>query len=206
MKRLRKKYPNQKIKFYHCGEYGEKTERPHHHACLFNFDFPDKELWTIRDQIRLYRSKSLEELWPFGNSTIGEVTFDSAAYVARYILKKINGTKALAHYQGRKPEYSTMSRGGRSGKGISHEWFRNYANDLYPKDFTVIRGKKIKIPKYYDRCLELTNPEQYGLIKLERIKNALSNPDNNTARLRAGEIIKKQQIAVLPRTLETQEK
>jgi len=94
-----------------------------------------------------------------------------------------------------------MSRGGRSGKGIAFQWFDNFANDLYPKDFTVIRGKKIKIPKYYDRQYDLTNPEEFGQIKLERIKNALSNPDNNSARLHAAEIIKKQQTAPLIRTL-----
>ena len=63
MKRLRKRFGSG-IRFFHCGEYGEKFARPHYHACLFNFDFPDKVLYTIRDEIRLYRSAILEELWP----------------------------------------------------------------------------------------------------------------------------------------------
>ena len=46
MKRLRKRFPNDNIRYYHCGEYGEQLNRPHHHACLFNFDFPDKKLLT----------------------------------------------------------------------------------------------------------------------------------------------------------------
>lgn len=204
MKRLRKAYCTGKdnpIKFFHCGEYGENTQRPHHHACLFNFDFPDKTLWSIRDGIRLYRSKSLERLWPFGHSTIGEVTFESAAYVARYVLKKITGEAAKAHYNGRIPEFCTMSRGGRTGRGLAYQWFEKYTDDVYPKDFIVIRGKKIKVPKYYDRCMELTNPESFGILKAVRLESAISNPDNNTARLHAGEVIKKAQTASLKRDL-----
>lgn len=204
MKRLRKEYPQKKhgaIKFYHCGEYGEKSERPHHHAAIFNFDFADKFHWQTRDGIPLYTSKTLEQLWPFGHSTIGEVTFESAAYIARYVTKKITGPPAQAHYKGRLPEYSTMSRGGRRGRGIAYGWFDRYSSDLYPKDFTVIRGKKIKIPKYYDRCMELVDPEEYGILKESRKQQALSNPDNNTARLHAGEVIKTQQVQQLKRQL-----
>lgn len=200
MKRLRKEFPKQHhgaIRYYHCGEYGEKSERPHHHACLFNFDFQDKKLYSIRDGIRLYTSRTLEKLWPFGNSTIGDVTFESAAYVARYVCKKITGDAAKDHYKGRLPEYGTMSR----RPGLSRAWFEKYSDDVYPKDFIVIRGKKIKVPKYYDRCFELTNPDEYATLKESRKTNAQENPDNNTARLHAGEAIKKQQYALLKRAL-----
>ena len=87
MKRLRKRFGDG-IRFYHCGEYGSLLGRPHYHACLFNFDFPDKYLWKENNGQKLYRSPSLEELWPYGYSSIGTVTFESAAYVARYILKR----------------------------------------------------------------------------------------------------------------------
>ena len=86
MKRVRKRFGTN-IRFYHCGEYGEKLGRPHYHACLFNFDFEDKILWKEINGQKLYISQSLSELWPFGFSTIGEVTYQSAAYVARYIMK-----------------------------------------------------------------------------------------------------------------------
>lgn len=213
MKRLRKRFSDNKyspidakywtnpVKFYHCGEYGEQNERPHHHACLFNFDFQDKKLWSIRDGVRLYRSAELEKLWPHGHSTIGEVTFESAAYVARYVTKKITGPPAADHYKGRKPEYSTMSRGGRTGRGLAHQWFENFTDDIYPKDFIVIRGKKIKVPKYYDKSYEIKAPFDMEQIKAYRLESALSNPDNNTARLLAGELIKKQKNQMLKRQL-----
>jgi len=171
MKRLRKKYGNN-IRFFHCGEYGEKNQRPHYHACLFNFDFQDKELWSIRDNVKLYRSQTLQELWPFGFSTIGEVTFESAAYVARYIMKKINGDKAKEHYQGKQPEYTTMSR----RPGIGKEWLNKYSSDVYPNDKIVVRNDLIcKPPKYYDQQFELDYPEIISKLKYIRKETARLN-------------------------------
>ena len=139
MKRLRKKFGSG-VRYYHCGEYGEKNGRPHHHACLFNFRFPDCEPLDIAgrssDLPPLYVSRSLLELWPFGLHTIGVVTFDSAAYVARYVMKKITGDKAASHYNGRLPEYTTMSR----RPGIGRAWYDKFKSDCYPSDELVIRG------------------------------------------------------------------
>ncbi|WP_217268498.1 rolling circle replication-associated protein, partial [Lactobacillus helveticus] len=75
-------------RFYMAGEYGESFDRPHFHACLFGLDFSDKKFYkTTKTGSILYTSKILEELWPFGYSTVGDVSFESAAYVARYIMK-----------------------------------------------------------------------------------------------------------------------
>lgn len=163
-KRLRKKY-GEGIRFFHCGEYGERFGRPHYHACIFNHDWDDKVLWQERDDIKLYTSESLAKLWPFGFATTGELTFESAAYVARYVVKKVFGEAAKpvqadgtpGHYVyidevtgevfDRKPEYVTMSR----GKGIGVPWLEKYAGDVYPDDFVVLRGKKMKPPKFYDQ-------------------------------------------------------
>lgn len=97
MHRLRKRVPS-KIRFFMCGEYGENFGRPHFHACIFGLDFVDKTLWQVRNGVKLYRSKKLESLWEFGYSSIGTVTFESAAYVARYIMKKVTGDAAETHY------------------------------------------------------------------------------------------------------------
>ena len=58
MKRLRKMF-GAGIRFFHCGEYGSINFRPHHHAIIFNFDFEDKVLWSVRSGVRLYRSAAL---------------------------------------------------------------------------------------------------------------------------------------------------
>ena len=152
MKRLRKQFGSN-IRYYHCGEYGEKFRRPHYHACIFNFDFPDKKIFKISNGHNLYTSVILSEIWPYGFSLIGDVTFQSAAYVARYIMKKVTGDLAKDHYEyidpdtgeiiNLKPEYTTMSRRPGLGKG----WFEKYKSDVYPDDFVILNGKKMKPPK-----------------------------------------------------------
>lgn len=217
MKRLRKKYPKQKIRFFHCGEYGKNEKeddpneigRPHYHACIFNFDFKDKEIWSVRDGIPLYRSDELERLWPFGFSTIGEVTFESAAYVSRYITKKITGEKAEDHYKHinldtgeineLEPEYTTMSR----RPGIGKDWYEIYKDDVQPSDYLIIRGKKVRPPKYYDALLEIEDEEEYKRVKAKRIKEAKKNPEENSReRLDTKETIKQTQFNMLKRGIE----
>ena len=105
MKRYREKFSGITIRFFMCGEYGENLEHskngklghPHYHACIFNHDFSDKRIHSRRDGIDLYTSPTLSKLWPHGYSTIGDVTFDSAAYVARYVLKKQLGKNSRSH-------------------------------------------------------------------------------------------------------------
>lgn len=191
MKRLRKYfYGNKKsaVRYFHCGEYGENFGRPHHHALLFNFDFPDKKLWKDKKGNPLFRSKILETIWPYGYSVIGSVNFATAAYVARYVIKKINGELAPGHYQGREPEYSTQSR----RPGIARSWYEKFKNtDLYPQDYVVLDGTKLKIPKYYNRCYELTNPKEYGTLRDVRIRKAKANENNQPDRLKAAEKIQR---------------
>lgn len=204
MKRLRKKFGS-KIRYFHCGEYGSRGDRPHHHACIFNFDFPDKELWSIREGVKLYRSKILEDLWPYGFCTIGDVTFESAAYVARYVVKKINKNKIYPHlydqhYKGRIPEYTTMSR----RPGIGRRWFDQFKTDVFPHGYVVIRnGIKCKPPKYYENIYELTNPEKFGILKKKRERLAFNDVDNSLARLKVRESVKLAQARMLERGIET---
>lgn len=211
MKRLRKKF-GAKIRFFHCGEYGEKFQRPHYHACIFNFDFPDKKLFNEVRGNRLYTSETLQSLWTFGFSTIGSVTFESAAYVARYITKKITGKLAESHYETmlpdgeliqRTPEYTTMSR----RPGIAKEWFQKFSKDIYPDDFVIIRGKKLKPPKYYDTQYEIYAPEELEKIKHLRKNNGLKHKPNNTRdRLAVREFIQQEKFSRLKRSYENDDK
>ena len=98
MKRLRKKF-GKGIRYYYCGEYGEKFHRPHYHLIIFGCEFPDKILWKIERGNRLWISEDLNKLWKKGYCSIGMVTFESAAYVARYVTKKITGKQANQHYE-----------------------------------------------------------------------------------------------------------
>lgn len=170
------------IRDYHAGEYGSLLGRPHHHAIIFNFDFPDKVFFRIHQGNKLYRSKILEELWPYGYSTIAEVNFNTAAYVARYCMKKVTGKVAKEHYKRflinddgevlkeftLKPEYNTMSR----RKGIGQGWFEKYHADIFPSDEVVVQTnngiRKFRVPKFYDTQFEILSPGQFLTIKKSR--------------------------------------
>jgi len=198
MKRFRKRFGNG-IRFFHCGEYGERFQRPHYHAAIFNFDFPDKELFKTKQGIKLFVSDALRELWPFGFSTVGSLTFESAAYVARYVMKKVSGPSADDHYKGRLPEYTTMSR----RPGIGKDWFDLYSSDVYPSDECIVRGRSCKPPRYYDSLLESDNPDLLAQIKVNRQTAALLRVvDNSTERLLVRERCKELQISKLVRELD----
>lgn len=203
IKRLRKKHGSG-VRYFHCGEYGSQMNRPHHHACLFNFTFKDKVLWTIRNGVRLYRSEELEKLWPFGFCTIGDVTFESAAYAARYCLKKVTNNRvhpkfAEDHYGNRIPEYITMSR----RPGIGREWYSKFKGDVFPDGFVTIRGGiRCRVPEYYERIFELTNPDIYASIKDVRGFKAFNDPDNKPDRLKEREFCHNEKAKRLERSYE----
>ena len=212
MKRLRKYAKRCRIRFFHCGEYGSKLGRPHYHACLFNWDFADKVVWSVRDGVTLYRSPKLESIWGLGFCTVGDVTFESAAYVARYVMKKVTGEKAAGHYGDLKPEYVTMSR----RDGIGKNWFDKFKNDIYPLDYAIVRGKKVRPPKFYDSLYELSDPEDFVRLKSARISRATvlvpafndflgksqMIDDNGFDRLPVKEEVTKSRLKELRRTLE----
>ena len=199
MKRLRKEF-GPGIRYFHCGEYGEKKARPHYHACLFNFDFPDKKLWATKLKNRLYTSDILNKKWGHGYCIIGDVTFDSAAYVARYILKKVTGEKADDHYGDRDPEYTTMSR----RPGIGRKFYDEFKNDIYPDDTVIIKGREMKPPKYYDNIYDLQNPSEFATIKYKRKLKAMEKSDyNDEDRLRVKEKCLKARLKNLKRSYES---
>ncbi|AXH74067.1 MAG: replication initiator protein [Microviridae sp.] len=180
MKRLRKRRPAG-IRFFAAGEYGELTARPHYHLLLLNTDFPDMRFYKpARSGDDLYTSKELEELWPFGHSDIGNVTFNSCAYVARYVVKKITGDKAAAHYAGRDPEFVLMSR--RPGIGLT--WYIAHGRDAYRHDTTICNGKEQNLPRYYDGKYEAFNPKRLAQLKSLRKRRALLQKHDNNSRRR----------------------
>jgi len=208
MKRLRKKYKNKKIRYYHCGEYGDKNFRPHYHAIIFGLEFDDQKLFTVNNGEKLYTSEKLEKLWPFGFSTIGTVTFESAAYVARYVMKKVNGKNAKNHYErvdsntgeiySLVPEYNTMSR----RPGIAAGWFDKYKDDVYPSDNIHLREKTFRPPKFYDKMYEHLMPNEMEKIKKQRMINMQKHATDNTSeRLEVKEQVKNAQLNKLIRSI-----
>jgi hypothetical protein len=209
IKRLRKFIAPAKLRYYMAGEYGTSFGRPHFHACIFGYDFHDKKLHqrTASGSV-LYTSKDLEKLWTYGYSSIGDVTFESAAYVARYIMQKQTGKVDPNHYTfcdlqtgeliKLLPEYNQMSL----KPGIGADWYKKYKNDVYPHDFVEIRGKKLKPPKYYDQLYSKENPYEYDQILYTREKQAKLRPEEHSyERLLVKETVQKAKLQQLKRKL-----
>lgn len=181
---------DKRIRFFACGEYGERFRRPHYHVLLFNFDFLDKYKWSNRNGKTLYRSNELERLWTYGYSAIGDVNFDTCAYCARYIFKKVNGKDAYLHYIQNvdvetgevkyfQKEFTTMSR----RPGIGRAWYEKFKKDLYKNDFQTEGGQKYKPCSYYDKIYDLDNHKDMESIKKQRLDAFRKKGDNNMSRL-----------------------
>lgn len=192
MKRLRKNFSPHPLRFFQCGEYGELTQRPHHHMILFGEDFC-KDRVTIaksRSGYDQYESPLLTSLWGKGRCTISEVSFESAAYVARYCLKKITGKGSKFAYMGRKPEFVTMSR----NPGIASGFFEEFKDDVYPHD-EIIPGPHRPAclpPRYFDKLLEKVDPEMYARVKKKRVEGLdfYTDPNSTDTRLATRERVK----------------
>lgn len=215
------------VRYYYCGEYGEKYKRPHYHLCLFGIDFNDKKLVKETDQShRLYESELLQKLWPHGQHILSELTWETAAYTARYSLAKVNGQLQnqlqeniqqgkkikLRHYEKidydtgeiitLQQEYNDMSR----KPGIGFPWLQKWETDVYKHhtSHVRIRGKKTQPPRYYDKIHKRNNPTHYEHIRKERNKATLKNwLQNTTPRLEAEEVITRRKIQTLKHHLET---
>lgn len=172
LKRLRARLAPKRIRFFLCGEYGEKLERPHYHAILFGHDFEDKILLESSGEHREYTSPLLAETWGKGGVHLGSVSFESACYVANYATKKITGKKAAEHYAGRKPEFVLMSRGGRKAGGIGRSFIEKFKSDVYPSDEVIVRGMPARPPRYYDQVVEAGSPGSLEGVKAKRVREA----------------------------------
>lgn len=206
-KRVRKRIGP--FRFFHCGEYGERSGRPHYHACVFGIDFPDKVYFKGDGPNRLYRSDVLDSLWKLGFVVIGSLTFESAAYVARYILKKVTGDAAEQHYSrvhvdtgevySISPEYVTMSR----RPGIGREWFQRYGDEVFPADEVISRGFAVRPPRYYDSLLEDAEPSVFDLVKRKRISDLREHAEDLTPeRLRVREKCAKARVSRFKRPVD----
>lgn len=222
MKRLRRKL-DCKIRYFAVGEYGYKCKhgiqvaevgcplcrvgRPHYHAILFNCSFDDLVAYknSYEDTPR-FTSPCLEKTWGYGFVDVGPLNHKSAAYCARYSLKKVGGAKADDHYltydmNGEvtwlQPEFALMSRGRPCEKhslidldcddcegGIGAKWFRKYWRDCYPHDEVPVAGMGIKkgIPRFYEEMFKEWYPEMLEEVKEKRRKERSKNRADNTPR------------------------
>jgi len=202
-KKLRKRHGP--FRFFMCGEYGDNLYRPHYHAALFGVGFPDRYPWRKSSAgFQLYRSPFLESVWDFGTAEIGELSFDSAAYVARYCMKKRTGKSADEHYArivpdtgeliSLVPEFARMSL----RPGIGAQWLDKYVDDILPRDAVVMEGKQVPIPRYY---LDRVSEDQRSAYVLRRYAASEGGVDSSPERLRVREIVARAGVSFKTRSL-----
>ena len=237
MKRLRKAFWHydadgkkvyEKIRYFHCGEYGNVCRhsfrldlqncpyctvgRPHYHAILFGCDFPDLVAYKGEGEDTRYTSPFLESIWKYGFVDVGNVNFESAAYVSRYILKKVTGPKADDHYMfidedgvcdWLEPEYCTMSR----RPGIGKDWFDSFVTDVFPSDEVPVpdmANPRVikKVPRYYEELFRREHPLRLEEIKALRKEFRAAHAHEYTPeRLMDKYKVKKAQVSMLKRTV-----
>lgn len=196
LKRLRKEIAPTPVRFFLVGEYGDHTWRPHYHIILFGYAFAgDRIHWrTSPNGHPLFRSPQLERLWPYGHSEIGSLTPESAAYCARYALKKVSQQRREAGHYYRPhpvtgeffhviPEYAVMSR----RPGIGGAWLDKYRSDCFPSGFVVIDGQKRPVPKYYVKRASLSEKEALKRVLVAKRTARAHAADNTPERLEARE-------------------
>lgn len=166
LKRLRKAFPDDKIRFFCSGEYGPQTFRPHYHMIIFGLHLDDLVPTRCSSLgFQYYTSDKLQRVWsvdaePIGMIVVSPVTWETCAYTARYVTKKLTGEagKVYADF-GLKPPFSTMSR----KPGIAHQWYVDHPDWIdreYINISTKQGGRKFRPPKYYERLLALDDPDE----------------------------------------------
>lgn len=182
-KRLRKAFPDDRIRFYLAGEYGSDTFRPHYHAIIFGLHLDDLRVhkkslhgfsYMISDKLQRCWSQVLsgESYSPddhnIGFCLVANVSWETCAYVSRYVTKKLTGSESSFYdYFNIVPPFTLMSR----KPGIGRQWYDDHP-DCFDYEFINLRtdsgGKKFRPPKYYQKLFEVDDPDQAADLKETR--------------------------------------
>lgn len=160
---------NSSVGVFVAGEYGDRKKRPHWHAILFNWrpqDLKPKYVSERGDQV--YTSDVLSSLWPHGASELGQVTFQSAGYVARYATKKLSHGKDGDH------EYEPISK--RSSRhAIGKKFLERYWQDIFTHGQVILSDEiRCGIPRYYEKWLQKNHPDAWKVYVTETKRNIIA--------------------------------
>lgn len=140
-KRLRKELKKfgRSIRYYACGEYGDRFGRPHYHAIIYGLSLRPEDKMVVRAK------------WPMGLVHFGTAEPNSIGYVAQYIDKKFTGDMAKQEYddKGRQPVFKVCSL------GIGKDFMFNHATQLIEMGKCTVKGKYVSLPRYYVNKLDM---------------------------------------------------
>lgn len=202
MKRLRKAYPDDKIRYYCCSEYGPETQRPHYHCILYGLHLDDVEEHRrpelrVRRGHKYFQSLKLESCWSadipserlfagkpihtcadednprlIGNVIVAPVTWETCAYCARYVTKKLSGEASEFYTNFNiEPPFSLMSR----KPGLARQWYDDHPGVMdyeYINVSTPEGGRKFRPPKYYNKLYDIDYPEKSAELRETRKRMA----------------------------------
>lgn len=181
LKRLRNEF-GAGIKYLGCLERGDQNGQPHSHLAVFGprgVDFErDRKVCGRSGDDELYRSATLERLWPHGISSIGAVTPESLNYIARYTLKKLTGAQAkgavidgVRHFVDWHTGELTRLPFARllcsRRPGIGRYFVEEFSGDLR-YGLRNNKGARIGTPRSYLRWLRKSDPDFYAELLEER--------------------------------------
>lgn len=153
IKRLRKRQPDAKIKYFCVGEYGSQSGRPHFHAILFNVSRLDDVL----------------NEWKNGFIHVGKVNDKTIYYTLKYALKRgLKWKKDAPRDFDPLPEKALMSKG--LGESFLTAAMRKYYSDDVSRPVTMLGNKKLPLPRYYRD--KLFNQKQKRLRNKKLINHA----------------------------------
>ena len=160
------------IREFTCGEYGEKSERPHYHQIIFNLPLSDLQFFStnFRGDI-FYTSDTLTEIWGRGHVLVSELTWQNAAYTARYVLKKAKDQFEKEFYKQMDITMPFTTKSNRPGLAVNY--FKEHFDEIYQSDNIVLPsvGKLqnvVKPPRYCDILYKEVNPDHLEKVKLHR--------------------------------------
>lgn len=182
-KRLRKHVGE--LRYYAVGEYGDKTLRPHYHACIFGHAFIENRIVVKQTPYLLWESPTLTQIWGLGRVTVGALTFQTAQYTASYVTKKLRSKQRYMRATDDGELVPVTQPRAFMSRNIGKDWWIRWGHQLKDHDQVVINGSPQKPPKAYDRWLKETDEPKLLQIKENRIQKVkATTSDENRARAR----------------------
>lgn len=172
-----------KLKYFSCGEYGDKNGRPHYHAIILGFSKYDK------DFVQGVKTSWTKCSWSLLNfdEVFGTVNYDSCRYVADYSFSKQSmkeyvkrgyyterqgkdefGNDKIFYDMVKQPPFQLISQ------GIGLTYINNYRDEILQREKITVHGAERNLPRYYRDKLglpKLSSPFRFDKAKLDKYEN-----------------------------------
>lgn len=166
------------FKYFACGEYGDQNLRPHYHFAGFDFKLDDLRHFKNVGGSDYFLSDALRECWGFGHVIVGALEYDSAAYIARYVTKKMHGSnvrdKGTFDPETGEVDLYTVERAFQS-KGLGLPFYQQHHREIWDLDACLFNRKYlVKPPRYYMKQLIKSDPDKAAsVMEARRLKHGV---------------------------------